>query len=72
MEKPLGFVAQGESEKVCHLRKSLHKLKQNPQAWFGIFSRALEQFGTNKHTLNHFVFYRRSENGSIDKTFVFP
>ena len=32
MEQPLGFVAQGEIEKVCHLRKSLYGLKQSPRA----------------------------------------
>ena len=38
MEQPLGFVAQGEIGKVCHLQKSLHGLKQSPHAWFGKFS----------------------------------
>ena len=32
MEQPLRFVAQGEIEKVCHLRKSLYGLKQSPRA----------------------------------------
>ena len=27
IEQPPGFVAQGEIEKVCHLRKSLYSLK---------------------------------------------
>ena len=31
MEQPLGFVAQGEIRKVCHLRKSLYGLKQSPR-----------------------------------------
>jgi len=30
MGQPLGFVAQGEYGKVCHLQKSLHGLKQSP------------------------------------------
>ncbi|KAA0067612.1 Retrovirus-related Pol polyprotein from transposon TNT 1-94 [Cucumis melo var. makuwa] len=34
MEQPPGFVAQGESDKVCRLRKSLYGLKQSPHAWF--------------------------------------
>ena len=32
MEQPLGFVAQGEIGRVCHLRKSLYGLKQSPHA----------------------------------------
>jgi len=37
MEQPPGFVAQGESGRVCKLRKSLYSLKQSPRAWFGRF-----------------------------------
>ena len=32
MEQPLGFAAQGEKGRVCHLRKSLYGLKQSPRA----------------------------------------
>ena len=32
MEQPPGFVAQGESSKVCYLQKSLYGLKQSPRA----------------------------------------
>ncbi|KAA0035572.1 putative mitochondrial protein [Cucumis melo var. makuwa] len=45
MEQPPGFVAQGESDKVCHLQKSLYGLKQSPRAWFGKFNHALVRFG---------------------------
>ena len=38
MEQPVGFVAQGEIERVCRIRKSLYGLKQSPCAWFGKFS----------------------------------
>ena len=63
MEQPPGFVAQGESDKVCRLRKSLYGLKQSPCAWFGKFSQALECFGMKKSTSDHSVFYRQSDNG---------
>ena len=32
MEQPSGFVAQGESDLVCKLRRSLYGLKQSPLA----------------------------------------
>jgi len=63
MEQPPGFVAQGESDKVCRLRKSLYGLKQSSRAWFGKFSQALECFGMKKSTSDHSVFYQRSDNG---------
>ena len=57
MEQPLGFVAQGEIGRVCRLRKSLYGLKQNPHAWFGKFSPAVEEFGMQKSKSNHSIFY---------------
>ncbi|RVX10157.1 Retrovirus-related Pol polyprotein from transposon RE1 [Vitis vinifera] len=65
MEQPLGFVAQGEYGKVCHLRKSLYGLKQSPRAWFGKFSEVIQEFGMNKSKVDHSVFYRQSANGII-------
>ena len=58
MEQPPGFVAQGESDLVCRLRRSLYGLKQSPRAWFGRFSNVLKQFGMVRSEKDHFVFYR--------------
>ena len=44
MEQPSRFVAQGEIRRVCHLRTSLHGLKQSPCAWFGKFSQVFEEY----------------------------
>ena len=44
MEQPLGFVAQLESDKICHLQQSLYGLKQRPRVWFGKFSQDLVHF----------------------------
>jgi hypothetical protein len=33
-EQPLGFIIQGEEEKVYKLRKALYGLKQAPRAWY--------------------------------------
>ena len=56
MEQPPGFVAQGKIGKVCRFRKSLYGLKQNPRAWFGKFSQAIEEFGMQKSKSDHSVF----------------
>ena len=38
MEQPPGYVAQGESHKVCRLKKAIYGLKQSLRAWFDKFS----------------------------------
>ena len=65
MEQLPEFVAQGEIGRVCHLRKSLYRLKQSPHAWFGKFSEVIEKFGMQKSKSDHYVFYRNSQVGII-------
>ena len=45
MEQALGYVAQGESSKVCFLQRAIYGLKQSPRAWFAKFSSLLFAFG---------------------------
>ena len=63
MEQPLGFVAQGKSGLVFRLCRSLYDLKQSPRAWFGCFSFVVQEFGMNRSTLNHSVFYHHTSLG---------
>ena len=65
MEQPPGFVAQGEIDRVCRLRKSLYGQKQSPCAWFGKFSEVIDKFGMQKSKSNHFIFYRNSQASII-------
>ncbi|KAL3534503.1 hypothetical protein ACH5RR_002964 [Cinchona calisaya] len=58
MEQPLGFVAQGESDKVCKRQKSLYSLKQSSRAWFGWFSEVVQEFGIKKSNCDYSVFYQ--------------
>ena len=44
MELPPGFEGTIGTKKVCRFKKSLHGLKQSPQAWFERFTTALHQF----------------------------
>lgn len=45
MVQPSGFVAQGEHNQVCHLRKALYGLQQSPRARFGKFNDKVLRFG---------------------------
>ena len=63
MEQPPEFFSQGEIRKVCHLRKSLYGLKQNPCVWFRKFNQAIEKFNMQKSKSDHSVFYRNSSLG---------
>ncbi|GKB38108.1 retrovirus-related pol polyprotein from transposon TNT 1-94 [Tanacetum coccineum] len=65
MQQPSGFVAQGESRRVCKLKKSLYGLKQSPRAWFGKFSNAEIKCGLRRSVYDHFVFYSSSNAGCI-------
>ena len=62
MEKPPRFVAQGESELVCRLRRSLYGLKQSPRAWFGQFSSVVQKFGMTWSTTDQSVFYHHTSS----------
>ena len=65
MEQPPGFVALGESQKVCRLRKALYGLKQSSRAWFGKFSEAAIQFGMHQSQSDHYVFSLISARGKV-------
>src|ERR1044072_6265331 len=65
MEQPPGFVAQGESGKVCRLQKSLYGLKQSPRAWFGKFSKVIQEFGMIRCEADHSVFLRCSSSNQF-------
>ena len=63
MEQPPRFVAQGESNLVCRIRRSLYGLKQSPRAWFGRFSSVVQVFSMTRSTLDHSVFYHHTSSG---------
>ena len=63
MEQPPGFVAQGESNLVCKLHRSLYGLKQSPRAWFSRFSAVVMEFGMARNASDHSVFYKHTSEG---------
>ena len=63
IEQSTGFVAQGESDLVCKLHRSLYGLKQSPRAWFSRFSSKIQEFGMIRSTAHHSVFYHHTSTG---------
>ena len=65
MEQPPGFVAQGESRKVCRLHKVIYGFKQSPRVWFGKFSEVVLKFRLQRCHSDHSVFSHISDRGKI-------
>lgn len=56
MQQPPGFVAKGEPDHVCILRKSIYGLQQSPRAWFDKFSSLLLRVGFKRSISDYSVF----------------
>ena len=65
MEQPPGYVAQGESSKVCFLRKAIYGLKQSPRAWFAKFSGLLSAFGFTSCAADPTVLTKKTKGGLV-------
>ena len=65
MEQSCKFVAQGEHEKVCWLRKSLNELKQSLQPCFGRFSEVIIEHELKKSKHDHFMLYKLLDSSYI-------
>ena len=63
MEKPPGYVGQGESSKVCFLRRTIYGLKKSPCAWFAKFSGLLSAFGFTSCVANPTVLTKMTKGG---------
>src|SRR6266540_6707487 len=56
--QPPGFVAEGEEDKVLHLNKALHGLRQAPRAWNIKLDQSLGELGFRQSTCEHGVYTR--------------
>ena len=66
----LGFDQESKIGKVCKLRKSLYRLKQSPQEWFGRFTKALHQQNYSQAHLDHTLFFKHRE-GKVTALIVY-
>ena len=54
-----------DSNKVCHLRRTLYGLKQVPRAWFAKFSSTIFCLGYSASPYDFALFLRRTDKGTI-------
>jgi len=58
MDRPNGYVAEGQEGKVCKLLKSLYGLKQAPKQWHEKFDKILTSAGFIVNEADKCVYYR--------------
>ena len=55
MAQPEGFAAPGQEHLVCHLKKSLYRLKQSPRQWYQKLHTTLTDLGFSRCASDHCV-----------------
>ena len=71
MDVPPGFEDIKTKGKVCHLHKSLYRLKQSPRAWLDRFSQAMLRYGFKQSQGDHTLFTKHSSSGKVIALIVF-
>jgi hypothetical protein len=64
MKQPQGYEVKGKKNLVCRLKTSLYGLKQAPRKWYLKFDRFMTKQGYNICHSDHYVYFKRIENGS--------
>ena len=65
MEQPQGFVAPGQSDKVCLLKKAIYGLKQASRAWNLQFNQVLLELGFKRTHSDAGIYHRLDAGGTI-------
>ena len=65
MEQPLKHVAQGESSKVCFLRRAIYGLRQSPRSWFAKFSGLLSTFCFTSCVADPTMLNKKTQGGHV-------
>ena len=64
MEQPQGFIAPGQSDKVCFLQKAIYSLKQASRAWNLQFHSVLLELGFSRTHSDAGVYHRLDDGGN--------
>ena len=65
MEQPRGYASQGESSKVCFLRRAIYRLKQSLFALFAKFNGLLSTFGFTSCATDPTVLTKKTKGGLV-------
>ncbi|GJT53730.1 retrovirus-related pol polyprotein from transposon TNT 1-94, partial [Tanacetum coccineum] len=65
MEKPEGFVIQGQEKKVCILVKSLYGLKQAPKQWHERFDTIVTSLGFQHNSADRCIYTRSTKDYTV-------
>ena len=63
MAQPIGFVTNGQDDKVCRLKRSIYGLKQSSRAWYFRFHEAINAFGLSMVSKDHRVYVKKTNVG---------
>ena len=63
MGQPIGFVSNGQEDKVCHLKRSIYGLKQSFRSYYFRFHEAITSFGFAMVLEDHRVYVKRTTGG---------
>eukprot|EP00253_Pinus_taeda_P030026 PITA_30026 len=64
MEQPVGFI-QTDSSLVCHLKKSIYGLKQDPRAWYAKMDSFLLESGFSRCPSDNTVYTKKEDKSLI-------
>jgi hypothetical protein len=59
MAQPEGFIAKGQENKVCRLKKSIYGLKQSSRQWYKRFNEVVTSYGFQMISEDHCVYMIR-------------
>jgi len=64
MHQPRGYEVKGNENFVCKSKNIFYGLKKAPRQWYLNFERFLTEKGYSRCHSNHYVYFKRLENGS--------
>uniref|UniRef100_A0A803QIL4 Reverse transcriptase Ty1/copia-type domain-containing protein n=1 Tax=Cannabis sativa TaxID=3483 RepID=A0A803QIL4_CANSA len=58
IKQPNGYEVRGKEDHVCHLKRSLYRLKQSPRQWYKMFDESVLINGYKKSTYDNCVYVK--------------